>query len=278
MTGKIKLSHSIAYIVLTIMAVVDIVPFIWMFLCSFKTRGEILSFPPTFWPTEWRFQNYSDAWNAGGLNFTNMFINTLLIAIPATFFTVLSSSLAAYGFARIKFRGREAIFIVFLISMMIPDAVTLIPTFLIFKNIGLLNTLWAILIPQFFGFALQIFLIRQFFMTIPRDMEDAAVIDGCNRFKIYYKVFIPLSKPVITAATVFTFQFAYNDFLKPLIFLNDTGKFTVQLGLATFRGMYRTQYDLLMAASFFTLLPILILYIFAQKYFVEGIVTTGIKG
>lgn len=273
-----KLSHIVAYTILTIMALVDVLPFVWMLLCSLKTRGELLSFPPTFFPREWMFQNYPEAWTAGGLDFTRMFMNTMMIVIPGTFFTVLSSSLAAFSFARIKFWGRELIFMLFLLSMMVPDAVTLIPTFMIFRALGWLDSLKPVLVPQLFGFALQIFLMRQFFMTIPKDMEDAAVIDGCSRFRIWYRVFMPLSKPVITATTIFTFQFSYNDFLKPLVFINDSSKFTVQLGLASFRGMYTVQYDLLMAASIFTLLPVLLVYIFAQKYFVEGIVTTGIKG
>ncbi len=275
---KFKVSHLTAYIVLSVMAIIDVMPFVWMFLSSFKSRSEILSFPPTFFPLVWRFQNYADAWVAGGLNFSVMFMNTMMIVIPGTFFTVMSSSLAAYGFARIKFWGRETIFAAFLISMMIPDSVTIVPVFTIFRNLGWLDSLWPVLVPQLFGFAFQIFLLRQFYMTIPQDMEDAAVIDGCNRFKIWYKVIMPLSKPALTAAVIFTFQSSYNDFLRPLIFINDSRKFTVQLGLNAFRGMYKTQYDLLMAASVFTLVPVLILYMFAQKYFVEGIVTTGIKG
>jgi multiple sugar transport system permease protein len=274
----IKASLIVSYSLLILLAVIDLIPFIWMLLSSFKSRGEILHFPPTLFPQQWLFSNYEKAWNAGGLNFGRMFLNSMICVIPGTFFTLVVSSLAGFGFSRIRFRYREVIFMIYLTSMMVPDAVTMIPQFMIFRNLGLMNSFFPIILPQFFGFAMQTFLMRQFFMTIPQDLEDAAVIDGCNRIKIWYKIFVPVSRPVVSAVVILTFQSYYNDFLKPLIYINDSKKFTVQLGLSSFRGMFNTQFDLLMAASVFALAPILVVYMLGQRYFVEGVVTSGIKG
>lgn len=275
---KVKTSHIISYTVLILMAIIDLIPFIWMILSSFKSRGEILHFPPTIFPKNWLFGNYVKAWRAGGLNFGRMFLNSMICVIPGTFFTLVSSSLAGFGFARIKFKFRETIFMIYLVSLMIPDAVTMIPQFMIFRNLGMMNSFFPIILPQLFGFAMQTFLMRQFFMTIPQDLEDAAVIDGCSRFHIWLRIFLPVSRPVVSAVVILTFQSFYNDFLKPLIYINDSTKFTVQLGLSSFRGMFNTQFDLLMAASVFALAPILVVYMLGQKYFVEGVVTSGIKG
>jgi multiple sugar transport system permease protein len=274
----IKASLIVSYSLLILLAVIDLIPFIWMLLSSFKSRGEILHFPPTLFPQQWLFSNYEKAWNAGGLNFGRMFLNSMICVIPGTFFTLVVSSLAGFGFSRIRFRYREVIFMIYLTSMMVPDAVTMIPQFMIFRNLGLMNSFFPIILPQFFGFAMQTFLMRQFFMTIPQDLEDAAVIDGCNRIKIWYKIFVPVSRPVVSAVVILTFQSYYNDFLKPLIYIHDSKKFTVQLGLSSFRGMFNTQFDLLMAASVFALAPILVVYMLGQRYFVEGVVTSGIKG
>jgi multiple sugar transport system permease protein len=274
----VKISLVVAYSLLILLAVIDLIPFVWMVLSSFKSRGEILHFPPTLLPQKWLFSNYAKAWNAGGLNFGRMFLNSMICVIPGTFCTLVVSSLAGFGFSRIRFRYREVIFMIYLTSMMVPDAVTMIPQFMIFRNLGLMNSFFPIILPQLFGFAMQTFLMRQFFMTIPQDLEDAAVIDGCNRIKIWYKIFVPVSRPVVSAVVILTFQSYYNDFLKPLIYINDSKKFTVQLGLSSFRGMFNTQFDLLMAASVFALAPILVVYMLGQRYFVEGVVTSGIKG
>lgn len=276
--NKKKAVLVIAYILLVLFVLFDLIPLIWMILCSFKSRTEIMTFPPAIFPSEWRFDNYVKAWNAYGLSFTRMFINTFTIVIPGTFFTVLSATLAAYSFARIKFWGRDFLFALFLLSLMIPDSVVLIPRFIFFKNLGFQDSLWPIIIPMLFGYGLPVFLGRQFFMTIPQDLEDSATIDGCGRLRAWANIFVPLSKPIIATITVFTFQSYYNDFLYPLVYINSTSKFTIQLGLSAFRGEHTTRFDLLMAASVFCLIPILIIYMFAQRYFVEGIVTTGLKG
>ncbi|WP_026486400.1 carbohydrate ABC transporter permease [Caldanaerobius polysaccharolyticus] len=278
MRKKTAYRDIVAYTVLTIGALISLVPFFWMFTTSVKDQSEIFLFPPKWIPSIWHWENYRQAWHAGGLNFTLMFYNTMRIVIPVTISTVVISSLAAYSFARIDFVGKNFIFMGFLASMMVPGTVTIIPQFIMFRTLGWINTLKPLIVPGLFGSAFAIFLLRQFFLTIPQDLEDAAIIDGCSRFRIWWQIFLPLSKPIIATLTVFTFQGVYNDFMGPLIYLNSQDLFTVQLGLAAFRGVYQTRYDLLMAASVFTLVPIIVIFLFAQRYFIEGVVMTGIKG
>ena len=275
---KTKRSIAVSYIILVVMSVLDVAPFLWMVLSSFKSQQELFAFPPTIWPSEWHPENYVNAWNSGSISFGGMFLNTMKIVIPSVIGNVLISSLAAYSFARINFKGRDKLFGLFLASMMVPGAVTMIPSFIMFRTFGWYNTFLPLIVPNLFGSAFAIFLLRQFFMTLPRALEEAARIDGCGRLRIWAQLFLPLSKPIIATLTVFTFQGNYNDLMGPLIYLSDSSKFTVQLGLATFRGMFSTRYDLLMAGSVFCLIPILVIYVFAQKYFVSGIVMTGLKG
>jgi len=267
-----------SYALLIVMAILDTVPFLWMVLSSFKSQKELFAFPPTIWPNAWHPENYLNAWNSGSITFGGMFINTMKIVIPSVVIGVLISSLAAFAFARINFQGRDKLFGVFLASMMVPGAVTMIPSFLMFRLLGWYNTYLPLIVPSCFGSAFAIFLLRQFFMTIPGELEEAARIDGCSRFRIWWQLFMPLSKPIIATLTVFSFQGHYNDLMGPLIYLSDSKKYTVQIGLATFRGMFSTRYDLLMAGSVFCLIPILVIYLCAQKYFVRGIVMTGLKG
>ena len=275
---KTKRSIAVSYIILVVMSVLDVAPFLWMVLSSFKSQQELFAFPPTIWPSEWHPENYVNAWNSGSISFGGMFLNTMKIVIPSVIGNVLISSLAAYSFARTNFKGRDKLFGLFLASMMVPGAVTMIPSFIMFRTFGWYNTFLPLIVPNLFGSAFAIFLLRQFFMTIPGELEEAARIDGCGRLRIWAQLFLPLSKPIIATLTVFTFQGNYNDLMGPLIYLSDSSKFTVQLGLATFRGMFSTRYDLLMAGSVFCLIPILVIYVFAQKYFVSGIVMTGLKG
>lgn len=278
MEKKSKIGKLIAYILLTLMSIVCIAPFLWMLSTSLKEPNEIFVMPPVWIPEAFDWKNYVEAWNAGGLNFGLMFYNTLLIVLPVTIFTVLASSLASYSFARIKFAGREFIFVMLLASLMIPGTVTLLPQFIVFSKIGWLDSFAPLIVPGLFGNAFAIFLLRQFFLTLPADLEEAAMIDGCSRFRIWWQIFLPLSKPAIATLTVFTFQGVYNDFMGPLIYINSSDNFTVQLGLASFNGMYSTSYDLLMSASVFTLVPIIVIFLLAQRYFIEGITLTGVKG
>ena len=274
---KLKPSTVAAYAFLFLFAAIDLIPFIWMLLSSFKPQSELFVFPPKMLPQVWVPENYVNAWQAGGLNFSRMFMNTFIVVIPVTVFGILSASLAAFAFARIPFKGREFVFSLFLSSMMVPVCVTLIPRFLLFGRLGWIDSFKPLIVPGLFGTAFGVFLLRQFFMTIPGALEEAAIIDGASRLRIWAFIFMPLSTAIIATLTVFIFQYYYNDLINPLIYINSKSMFTVQLGISSFRGMYKTRYDLLMAASVFTTAPILILYISAQQYFVQGIVTTGLK-
>ncbi len=275
---KSKRSIAVSYFLLVSFTLIVLLPFIWMFLSSFKSQRELFQYPPTIIPKLWKYENYSTAWNAGAVNFGVMFFNSMQIVIPVTVFTILTSSLAAYAFARIRFKGRQFIFMTFLASMMVPAAVLMIPQFLLFTGLGWIDTYLPLIVPRLFGGAFAIFLMRQFFMTISVELEEAAIIDGCSRFRIWWQIFMPLSKTIIATLAVFTFQGSYNDFINPLIYLNTATKYTVQLGLASFKGSFSTRYDLLMAASMFAMIPVLTIYAFSQKYIVKGIVMSGIKG
>ncbi|HET7838157.1 MAG TPA: carbohydrate ABC transporter permease [Rectinemataceae bacterium] len=276
MVQKDRLALATGYAFLCVAAIVDLVPFVWMLLSSLKPQAEIFSFPPSLLPKQPSFRNYAAAWNAGGLNFARMFMNSMIVAIPATALCILSSSLAAFAFARIRFRGRDTLFMCFVAAIMMPTMMVMIPTFLLMRPF--IDTFVPLIARVMFGQAFVIFLFRQFFMTIPKELDDAALVDGYSKFRIWWSIIMPLSKPVIATLVVFVFQQVYNDFLYPLIFINSKTNFTVQLGLASFRGIYVTRYDLLMAASVFTLVPILVLFLAAQRYFVEGVVMSGLKG
>jgi multiple sugar transport system permease protein len=268
---------GLTYTLLIAMAVISLLPFFWMLTSSLKSQSEIFRFPPVWIPADPQWDNYVRAWNAGGLNFGLMFINSLKVVVPVTIFTIISASLAAYAFARIQFVGRDVWFGLFLASMMIPTAPTIIPRFILFRELQWLDTLLPLIVPGLFGSAFAMFLLRQFFLTLPGELEDAMMIDGASRLRIWWQLFLPLSKPIIATLVVFTAQAEYNDFLNPLIYINSADNFTVQLGLASFRGIYQTRYDLLMAASVFTLLPIVVLFLSAQRYFVSSINLSGLK-
>ena len=273
-----KKSLIISYIILIFATVIVLLPFFWMLVSSFKSQKELFAYPPKFFPSVWKWENYKQVLNAGSISFFQMFINSMKVTIPVVVFNITFSSLAAYAFARINFPYKKIIFMLFISSMMIPAAVVMIPRFMLFTNLKMIDTYLPLILPSAFGTAFSIFLLRQFFMTIPVDLEEAAVIDGCGKFRIWATIIVPLSKPIIATLSVFLFQGSYNDFMGPLIYLNTDTKFTVQLGLAGFRNSFSTRYDLIMAGSMLALLPILVIYIVCQKYIVKGIVMSGLKG
>jgi multiple sugar transport system permease protein len=208
-----------------------------------------------------------------------MLLNSFTVALSATMGQLCSCALAAYAFARMNFRGKTTLYFVLLATMMIPAQVTMIPVFLIMKFLGWIDTLYALIVPAFFGGAFGTFLLRQFFSTIPTDLEDAARIDGCGRFRIFWRIVLPLSKPALTTLALFTFMTYWNDLLGPVIYLSSVEKATLTIGLANLQsGVMTTRYDLLMAGSVLSVLPILILLVIGQRWFVRGISTTGLKG
>jgi multiple sugar transport system permease protein len=263
--------------VLTLGALIMTTPFFWLVTSSLKEPAKIWLFPPQWIPDPVRWQNYVEALTASPFHI--YFWNTFVIVIFSEAGVLLTASMAAYGFARLRFRGRNLMFAILLSTMMLPWAVTMIPRYILFKYLGWLDSFLPLIVPEWFGGgAFNIFLLRQFFRTIPRDFTDAARIDGAGEFGIYWRVVLPLIKPALTAVAIFTFLYNWNDFMGPLIYLTSPEKYTVSLGLAAFKGLYNTEWHYLMAASTVTILPVLILFFFAQRYFIQGIVLSGIKG
>ena len=258
-------------------AVVMIMPFLWLVSSSFKPENDIFIFPPKWIPNPWRPQNYVDALTYKPFN---IYIANTLIIVALNLIAILgSASLCAYGFARIKFWGRDVWFILVLSTMMVPYFVLMVPQFVIFSRLRWIDTFLPLTVPFFFGGgAFNIFLLRQFFRTLPEELADAARIDGCSEFRIYWNIMLPLAKPALAAVAIFTFLNGWNDFIGPLLYLNSPEKFTVAIGLATFRSVMRTRYDLLMAASTAMILPVVVLFFFAQRYFIQGVVLSGLKG
>ncbi len=244
-------------------------PLWWMISTSLKTMAEVMSFPPTFFPETWNWANYIRTWEAAP--FTRYTINTLTITSLVVIGNVLSNSFIAYGFAKIPFRGKNVLFAIVLATMMIPGFVTLIPQYVLFAKLNWVNTYFPLVVPAFFGSAFNIFLLRQFYMTIPNELIEAAKMEGANHFTIWWKIGLPLTKPAIATVAIFSFNGAWNDFLGPLLYLNDENLYTLQIGLQVFKGQMNTQWNYLMAGSLLVLLPVILLFFFFQKYFIQGI-------
>lgn len=272
---KIKLSNIILFVVLTILAVCMVVPFIWMISASFKHNNEIFIYPIRWIPDPIRIDNYINVWT--DIPFFRYFMNTLLYAVIVTIGQIATSSLAAYAFSKLRFPGKNAIFILFLTTMMVPWQAIMIPQFIVNRTLGLYNTPGALIFMNLFS-AFGIFLLRQFMMGIPDEMSEAARIDGCSEIRNFAKIIFPLCKAGVATLTVFTFTFMWNDYLAPMIYLSDDKYKTLQLGLAGFRSLYKTDYGLIMAGTVCSLIPIVIIYCVAQKYLIEGIAFSGLKG
>lgn len=269
-------SRIIIYILLIFFSIVFILPFIWLVSTSLKYESEAISYPPTIIPKEVNWSNYKRVFEL--VDFLRFYVNTIIITFFTVLGTVVSSSLVGYGFARIKGKGRNIWFVLLLCTMMLPQQITMIPVYIIFSKLGWVNTFLPLIVPAFLGNAFFIFLLRQFFMNIPRELEEAAIIDGCSRIGIFLRIIIPLSRPALLTVTILSFMWTWNDFLNPLIYLNDTKKYTLALGLQMFQGQLNILWGPMMAASFMVILPLIILFFFAQKHFIEGISLSGIKG
>ncbi len=256
-------------------AVWMLVPFIWMIAASFEPEDEIFTYPPTFIPGQIILQHWAQAWTL--VPFPRFFLNSGVMAFSITFGQFLTATLAAYAFARLQFPGRDRLFMAFLATLMVPGQVLLIPQFMIIRALGWLNTYQALIVPGLAS-AYAVFLLRQFFLGIPRELEDAARIDGCSPLRILWQIIVPLSTPAIITMAIFAFLGSWNAFLWPLIVSTSQNMFTVQLGLTMFRGAYSTQWAYVMAAACFITLPVLIVFFVGQKYFTRGIALTGLKG
>ena len=263
------------HLVLIPIAVVMVIPLVWMVVTSLQTLDETRHYPPTLVPTSLQFRNYTDVLQQAP--FARWFVNTLLVTLACVVGNLLFCSLAGYAFARIRFFGREVAFILILATLMVPFQVVIIPTFLIVRSFHLIDTLGALILPNLAG-AFGIFMLRQFFRTLPVELEEAARIDGASRLGILFKIVLPLSGPALATLAVITFMWTWNDFLWPLITIYNSNNMTIQLGLATFQGAHQSNTNLLMAANVMSMLPVLLLFFFAQRYFIRGIATTGLKG
>jgi multiple sugar transport system permease protein len=272
-----KLRLIAAYISLLAISALFLIPFVWMIRSALMNLSQIFVMPPIWIPKPFEWTNFSRALTI--LPFDKFFMNTIIIVVFSVVGTVVSSTIAAFGFSRVQWKGRNLIFGILLTSMMLPGAVTLIPTFLGWQALGFYDTYAPLIVPAFFGGGIfNIFLLRQFYMTIPRDFDEAAVVDGASYFQIYLRVIFPLSRSAVIVVALFTFLGAWNDFFGPLIYLKSTEKYTLALGLQMFQGSYTSQWDLLMAASTAVVLPCVIVFLIGQKYFLEGITLTGLKG
>jgi multiple sugar transport system permease protein len=267
----------IVYLLLIAGAIVMLVPFFWMLSTSLKESFQVFSFPPKWIPDPIKWDNYILTFNS--LPFGKWLVNTVVITASTIVGTLLSCTIVAYGFARFRARGRNVLFLVMLATMMLPSAVTMIPVFYLFKSLGWINTFYPLIVPAFFGNAFFIFLLRQFYMSIPTELEDAAKIDGLGTVGILWRIIVPLTLPALTTVAIFQFNGAWNDFMGPLLYLSKPDLYTLALGINFFKSQNDVQWNYLMAASLVTMLPSLILFFVGQKYFIEGIsLSGGIKG
>lgn len=264
------------HLVLAPLALVMLLPFVWMVVTSLETQAQTLHFPPTLWPGTMRFGNYTAALRDS--DFALWFWNTVVVTTTVVISNLLLCSLAGYAFARIRFLGRGVVYILLLATLMVPLQVVLIPTFLIVKAFGLIDTLGALTVPHLAN-VFGIFMLTQFFRTLPIELEEAARIDGASRLKILFVIVLPLSLPALATLAVILYLWTWNEFLWPLItILTNQRAFTLQLGLASFQGSHQTQWPLLAAANLMSVVPLVVLFLLAQRYFVRGIATQGLKG
>jgi ABC-type glycerol-3-phosphate transport system permease component len=266
------------YLVLAAGAIIVAIPFVWSLSTSLKIPSQISTFPPQWIPEPVAWWNYVDALNA--YPFGRWFMNTFVVVLTSTFGTIFSASMVAFSFARLRWPGRDVFFLLLLTTMMLPSQVTLIPTYILFKEIGWVNTFYPLVVPAFFARnAFYIFLLRQFFMTIPLDLDDAARLDGAGHWQVYWHLMLPMSKPALAVAAIMFAQFKWKEFLAPLIFLHDSKMYTVALGLRAFISQtWGIEWNYLMAANIVFMLPLVIIFFFAQRYFIQGVVITGLKG
>lgn len=271
-----RLTRIVSYTALTLGSLFTLFPFLWMISTSLKEQQFMLQFPPQWIPNPINWQHYVDVWSQVPL--ARGFLNSGFIAVVGTLGVLLASSLAGFSFAKLRFPGRDRIFVLLLATMMIPGAVLLIPQFLLFRSLHWVNTMNPLIIPSFFGAVFETFFFRQFFRSLPNDLIDAAKIDGASFVTIYWRVALPLAKPAVATLAVLAFMWRWNDYMGPLIYLQDPDMQTIPVMISTFQSQYSTSYGLMMAASVLSILPIILLFFFMQRNFVEGITMTGLKG
>ncbi|NPV80293.1 MAG: carbohydrate ABC transporter permease [Firmicutes bacterium] len=270
------ISTSLAHIICILGGISFILPFLWMVSTSLKPDTQVFVWPPQWIPKPPQWTNYPGALNY--IPFFHYYKNTLVICALTVIGTLFSCSLGAYSFSRIKWKGRDLLFYAYLSTMMLPYQVTMIPLFVVFKRLDWVGTNLPLIVPAFFGNAFYVFLLRQFFLSIPQELSDSAWIDGCTEFDIYARIILPLAKPALATVTLFTFLAAYQDFLAPLIYLSEPAQYTISLGLQEFRTQFGAEWQMLMAASTVVVAPVILLFFLVQRTFIQGITLTGIKG
>jgi len=274
-----RLVHDVVvYTLLIVLSALFLFPFFWMISSALKPQWQIFVWPPQWIPDPIMWQNFAEALGNPLLPFHLFFRNTMIIEVAVLLGRLVSCTLVAYGFARLEAPGKNLLFGILLASLMLPGSVTMIPKFILFNKLGWVNTFLPLTVPSYFGEAYAIFLMRQFFLSVPRELEEAARMDGASTLQVIRHVIVPLSVPVLTVIAILTFKDNWNDFMGPLIYLNDARLYTLAVGLAFFNGQYDVQMNLLMAASVVVMMPLIILFFVAQRAFVEGITLTGLKG
>lgn len=274
------------YLTLLVGAVVISIPFYWLVRTSLMNEGDHFVWPPIIWPSPVIWHNYVEIFQVRGIPLTSFFRNSILLVVGATLGELISTSLAAFAFARLRWYGRDFLFALLIATMFLPAQVTIIPLFLLWRDLGWLNTLWPMIVPSWLGHALYIFLVRQFVLTIPNELDDAARIDGAGTFRIYWNIIVPLSAPALATIAIFSFQGKWNQFFEPLIYINKTEWLPLAVGVRMFRSALTSggatsgtiSWSHLLAATVVMVLPIIVVFFTAQRAFIQGIVVSGVKG
>ena len=272
---KIKWNEILIYLLIVGVTLLMLLPFIWMLSASLKLNREVFEFPIQWIPETARWQNYADIWTK--IPLLQFVFNTAKITIIVTLLQLFTSSFAAYAFAKLRFPYRDVLFLGYIATIAMPWQVYMVPQFLFMREIGLYNSHWALICLQAFT-AFGVFLMRQFYMSIPDELCEAARVDGMSEYQIWWQIMLPLSKPALSTLTIFTFVFAWNDFLGPMIYLTKTELKTIQIGLRMFISQYSAEYGLIMAASVVAIIPVLVVFLTLQRFFVEGVASSGLKG
>jgi len=270
------MARTLTYGALILLSALFVAPFFWTLVTAVKSQAELVAWPPVFWPDDWLWSNFAESW--AKRPFGTFLQNSVIVVVLSTIGQLFSSSLVAYGFARFRFPGRDPLFILLLATMMIPWDVKMIPLYMEFNMLGWINTLKPLIVPAWFGEAFFIFLLRQYIMTIPMEVDEAARMDGANAWQIYWRIHLPLMAPALVLVGTFHFMNAWNDYLGPLIFLNDQSKYTLTLGLALFKGLHEVDVTAIAAVTIILCLPPLALFFFAQRYIMDSAIGSSVKG
>jgi multiple sugar transport system permease protein len=267
--------RALMYAFLVVLAAAILLPFVWMAISSVKADRDVFTVPIEWIPRSYHWANFADIWTQ--IPLATYLENSLLLSVVITFLQVLTGSFAAYGFAKMRFPGRDALFVGYIATIAVPWQAYMIPQYIMMDKLGLVNTRWSLILIQAFG-AFGVFLMRQFYLTVPDEISEAARLDGLSEYGIWARIMLPLSKPALASLALLTFVNTWNDYMGPFIYLTDNDLWTVQIGLRTFIGQYDAQYAMIMAGSIISVLPILVIFLLGQRYFVRGIATTGLKG